>query len=58
MMNFYIYDVTKYGRCKIDDLLFEMLYDYYFEMIFWKYFHSQKDSADRHFEITFFLSWG
>ena len=34
MMNFYIYDVTKYGRCKIDDLLFEMLYDYYFEMIF------------------------
>ena len=42
----------------IYDLLFEMLYDYNFEMIFWKYFHSQKDCADRHFEITFFLSWG
>lgn len=34
MMNFYNYDVTKYGRCKIDDLLFEMFYDDNFEMIF------------------------
>ena len=34
MMNFYNYDVTKYGRCTTDDLLFEMLYDYNFEMIF------------------------
>ena len=34
MMNFYNCDVTKYGRCKIDDLLFEMLYGYNFEMIF------------------------
>ena len=57
-MNFYNYDVAKYGRCKIDDLLFEMLYGYNFEMIFWKYFHSKKDCADRHFEITFFLRLG
>ena len=41
-MSFYDYDVTKYGRCKICDLLFEMLYDYYFEMIFWKNFHFLK----------------
>ena len=41
-MNFCNYDVTKYGRCTTNDLLFEMLYDYNFEMIFWKYFHSQK----------------
>ena len=41
-MNFYNYDVTKYGRYTIDDLLFEMLYDYNFEMIFWKYFHFLK----------------
>ena len=54
MMNFYNYDVTKYGRCTTDDLLFEVLYDYYFEMIFWKYFHFKKDCADRHFEITYF----
>lgn len=54
-MNFYNYDVAKYGRCKIDDLLFDMIYGYNFEMIFWKYFHSKKDCADRHFEITFFL---
>ena len=43
MMNFYNYDVTKYGRCTTDDLLFEMLYDYNFEMIFWKYFHFLKE---------------
>ena len=42
----------------IYDLLFEMLYGYNFEMIFWKYFHSKKDCADRHFEITFFLRLG
>lgn len=34
MMNLYNCDVTKYGRCKIDDLLFEMLYDSHFESIF------------------------
>lgn len=27
----------------MDDLLFDMLYDFNFEMIFWKYFHSKKD---------------
>ena len=43
MMNFYNYDVTKYGRCKIDDLLFEMFYDDNFEMIFWKNFHFLKE---------------
>ena len=41
-MNFYNYDVAKYGRCKIDDLLFDMIYGYNFEMIFWKYFHLKK----------------
>ena len=50
-----IYDVTKYGSCMIDDLLFDMLDDYSFEMIFWNYYHSlKKDCADRHFEITYF----
>ena len=50
-----IYDVTKYGSCMIDDLLFDMLYDNSFEMIFWNYYHSlKKDCADRHFEITYF----
>ena len=53
-MNFYNYDVAKYGRCTTDDILFEMLYAYNFEMIFWKYFHSQKNCADRPFEITVF----
>ena len=57
-MSFYNYDVTKYGRCTIYDLLFEMQYDYNFEMIFWNYFHSQKDCADHHFEITFILRLG
>ena len=57
-MNFYNYDVAKYGRCTTDDILFEMLYDYNFEMIFWKYFHSKKDCADRRFEITFFSRLG
>ena len=39
----------------IDDLLFDMLYDNSFEMIFWNYYHSlKKDCADRHFEITYF----
>lgn len=57
-MNFYNYDVTKYGCCKIYDLLFEMLYAYNFEMIFWKYFHYKKDCADRRFEITFFSRLG
>ena len=41
------YDVTKYGSCMIDDLLFDMLddynfdmfYDYSFERIFRNYFH-------------------
>ena len=28
------FDVTKYGSCMIDDLLFDMLDDYSFEMIF------------------------
>ena len=28
-----------YGSCMIDDLLFDMLYDNSFEMIFWNYFH-------------------
>ena len=37
-----IYDVTEYGSCMIDDLLFDMPYDYSFEMIFWNYFHSLK----------------
>ena len=32
------YDVTKYGSCMIDDVLFDMLYDNSFEMIFWNYF--------------------
>lgn len=57
-MNFYNYDVAKYGRCTTDDILFEMLYGYNFEMIFWKYFHSKKDCADRRFEITFFSRLG
>ena len=57
-MNFYNYDVTKYGRYTIDDLLFEMLYDYNFEIIFLKHFHSQKDCADRHFEISIFSRLG
>ena len=42
-----IYDVTEYGSCMIDDLLFDMLddynfdmfYDYSFERIFRNYFH-------------------
>ena len=39
----------------IDDLLFDMLYDNSFEMIFWNYYHSlKKDCADRPFEIIFF----
>ena len=42
----------------IYDLLFEMLYDYNFEIIFLKHFHSQKDCADRHFEITLFSRLG
>ena len=41
------YDVTKYGSCMIDDLLFDMLddynfdmfYDYSFERIFRNHFH-------------------
>ena len=45
-----IYDVTEYGSCMIDDVLFDMLddynfdmfYDYSFERIFWNYFHSRK----------------
>ena len=49
------YDVIKYGSCMIDDLLFDMLYDNSFEMIFWNYYHSlKKDCADRPFEITYF----
>ena len=54
-----IYDVTEYGSCMIDDLLFDMLDDNSFEMIFWNYYHSlKKDCADRPFEITFFSSLG
>ena len=34
-----IYDVTKYGSCMIDDVLFDMLDDYSFEMIFRNHFH-------------------
>ena len=58
-----IYDVTEYGSCMIDDVLFDMLddynfdmfYDNSFEMIFWNYYHSlKKDCADRPFEITYF----
>jgi len=50
-----IYDVTKYGSGMIDDLLFDMFYDYSFERIFRNYFHSlKKDCADRLFEITYF----
>ena len=38
----------------IDDLLFDMLYDNSFEMIFWNYYHSlKKDCADRPFEIIY-----
>ena len=60
----YIYDVTKYGSCMIDDVLFDMLddynfemfYDYSFERIFRNHFHfpQKKDCADRPFEITYF----
>ena len=47
MMIVCIYDVTKYGSCMIDDLLFDMLddynfdmfYDYSFERIFRNHFH-------------------
>ena len=54
-MNFYNFDVTKYGSCMIEYLLFDMIDDFSFEMIFWNYFHSQKkDCADRPFEIIFF----
>ena len=43
----------------IDDVLFDMLDDNSFEMIFWNYYHSlKKDCADRPFEITFFSSLG
>ena len=41
-MNFYNYDVTKYGHCTTDDLLFDIIYGYNFEMIFWKNFHFLK----------------
>ena len=34
MMIVCIYDVTKYGSCMIDDVLFDMLDDNSFEMIF------------------------
>ena len=54
MINFYNYDVTKYCRCTTDDLFFEMLYGYNFEIIF----IPKKDCADRYFEITFFLRLG
>ena len=45
-----IYDVTKYGSCMIDDLLFDMIddynfdmfYDYSFERIFRNHFHFQQ----------------
>ena len=54
-----IYDVTEYGSCMIDDVLFDMLDDNSFEMIFWNYYHSlKKDCADRPFEITYFSSLG
>ena len=36
------YDVTEYGSCMIEYLLFDMIDDYSFEMIFWNYFHSFK----------------
>ena len=32
MMIICIYDVTEYGSCMIDDLLFDMLDDYNFDM--------------------------
>ena len=63
MMIICIYDVTEYGSCMIDDVLFDMLddynfdmfYDYSFERIFRNYFHfPKKDCADRPFEITYF----
>ena len=34
MMINYIYDVTKYGSCMIDDVLFDMLDDYNFDMFY------------------------
>ena len=38
----------------IDDVLFDMLDDNSFEMIFWNYYHSlKKDCADRPFEIIY-----
>lgn len=43
----------------IDDVLFDMLDDNSFEMIFWNYFHSpKKDCADHPFESTFISSLG
>ena len=33
MMMVCIYDVTKYGSCMIDDVLFDMLDDYNFDML-------------------------
>ena len=47
MMIICIYDVTEYGSCMIDDVLFDMLddynfdmfYDYSFERIFRNHFH-------------------
>ena len=67
MMIVCIYDVTEYGSCMIDDVLFDMLddynfdmfYDYSFERIFRNHFHSiKKDCADRPFESTFISSLG
>ena len=34
MMIICIYDVTEYGSCMIDDVLFDMLDDYNFDMFY------------------------
>ena len=42
MMNLFVMMKLIYGSCMIDYLLFDMIDDYSFEMIFWNYYHSLK----------------
>ena len=42
MMNLFVMMILIYGSCMIDYLLFDMIDDYSFEMIFWNYYHSLK----------------
>ena len=59
-MIIYIYDVTKYGSCMIDDSLFEMIYylSFWNDILKLLSFPVKKDCADRPFEITYFSSLG